>query len=59
LRAEGSRYADRLKQADALVDWIDVAGVDHGYDVRVESPEQTRRIWATIVTHLRQATTSA
>lgn len=32
LRDEGVRYADRLREAGALIEHRELAGVDHGYD---------------------------
>jgi len=33
LREEARRYADRLEQVGALVDYREISGVDHGYDM--------------------------
>ncbi|NEC84417.1 alpha/beta hydrolase fold domain-containing protein [Streptomyces sp. SID12501] len=54
LRAEGARYAERLRQVGSLVEHHDVAGVDHAYDLNDD--EQGREIYAFISQHVRQAT---
>ena len=54
LRAEAQRYADRLAAVGALVERLDVPGVDHGYDIF--SPEHARPIYERIAAHLRAAT---
>lgn len=57
LRAEGARYAERLRTAGALVEHYDVPNVDHGYDGRDE--KTARDVYARIARHVRQATESA
>ncbi|TDB77734.1 alpha/beta hydrolase fold domain-containing protein [Micromonospora sp. KC721] len=57
LRAEGQRYAQRLREAGALVAHRDVPQVDHAYDIR--DIEQARQTYAVIAQHVRQATRSA
>ena len=52
LRAEGQRYAERLHAADALIGHLDVAGVDHGYDVHDGS--KALETYVLIARHLRQ-----
>ncbi|WP_405775166.1 alpha/beta hydrolase fold domain-containing protein [Streptomyces sp. NBC_01538] len=54
LRAEGVRYAERLRQAGSLVEHHDVAGVDHAYDLNDD--EKGREIYAFVARHIRQAT---
>ncbi|MGW2638066.1 alpha/beta hydrolase fold domain-containing protein [Streptomyces sp. NPDC001348] len=53
LRAEGERYAERLRTADALAALHDVAGADHGYDGTDD--EKAREVYALIARHLRRA----
>ncbi|MEU5295366.1 alpha/beta hydrolase [Streptomyces umbrinus] len=55
LRAEGVRYADRLREAGALLDHYDVPGADHGYDQK--DAETARDVYALIAAHVRRATT--
>jgi acetyl esterase/lipase len=50
LRAQGVRYAERLRAADALVEHIDLAGVDHGYDVH--NDDKALEAYAVIAQHL-------
>jgi acetyl esterase len=56
LNAEGERYAERLRKADALVELYDVPGVDHGYDGK--DIEKARQVYALIAQHVRQAVDS-
>ncbi|MFD2684607.1 alpha/beta hydrolase [Streptomyces phyllanthi] len=56
LRAEGERYAGRLRKAGALVEHYDVPGVDHGYDLN--DAEAARPVYARIADHVRRATES-
>ncbi|GHH29111.1 alpha/beta hydrolase fold domain-containing protein [Streptomyces lanatus] len=56
LRAEGERYAGRLRAAGALVGHHDVAGADHGYDGNDDV--KARETYALIARHLREATGS-
>lgn len=53
LRAEGDRYAERLRKADALVEHFVIPGVDHGYDGR--DAEKAREIYGLIARHIRKA----
>ena len=53
LRAEGTRYAERLDGVGALVEHYNVAGVDHGYDVK--NDEKALEVYAVIARHVRQA----
>lgn len=52
LHAEGLRYAERLRAADALVGHIDLPDVDHGYDVHDGS--RALETYTLIARHLRQ-----
>lgn len=54
LRAEGVRYADRLRSAGALVEHHDVADADHGYDG--EDDEKAREVYALIARHVSRST---
>ncbi|MDX6234184.1 MAG: acetyl esterase [Nocardioidaceae bacterium] len=54
LRAEGLQYADRLREAGALVEHHDVADADHGYDG--EDDDKAREVYALIARHVQQAT---
>ena len=55
LRAEGVTYADRLREAGALVEHHDVANADHAYDS--EDDDQARQVYALIARHVQRATT--
>lgn len=56
LNAEGTRYAERLREAGALVEHHDVPNADHGYDVR--DADKARQVYALIAEHVRRATTA-
>lgn len=53
LRAEGRRYAERLREVSALIEHIDVPQVDHAYDLG--DIEKARGVYALIARHLKQA----
>lgn len=53
LRAEGERYAERLRAVGALVEHRDVPGADHGFDVN--DTELARDIYALIADHVTRA----
>ena len=54
LRAEGLQYAERLRDAGALVEHHDVADADHGYDG--EDDDKAREAYALIARYVQQAT---
>ncbi|MFE2430525.1 alpha/beta hydrolase [Streptomyces sp. NPDC059373] len=54
LRAEGERYAERLRKAGALVEHHDVPKADHGYDGK--DIEKARQTYGLIARHVRRAT---
>ncbi|MFE7278218.1 alpha/beta hydrolase [Streptomyces sp. NPDC057623] len=54
LRAEGERYAERLRGAGALVEHHDVRGADHGYDGQDDA--KAREVYALIARRVREAT---
>jgi acetyl esterase/lipase len=53
LKAEGERYAERLRKAGALVEHHDVSQADHGYDGKDD--EKARESYALIARQVRQA----
>lgn len=53
LRAEGERYAERLREAGALAEYHEVAGADHGYDGNDDA--KAREVYAVIARHVRDA----
>jgi acetyl esterase len=57
LKAEGVRYADRLRTAGALVEYVDVAGADHGYDGKDD--ERALRTYSLIARQVREAVGTA
>jgi acetyl esterase len=56
LRGDGHRYAEKLDAAGALVEYYEVAGADHGYNVISGALESTRRAYAKIAHHVARAT---
>lgn len=56
LKAEGERYAERLRTAGALVEHHDVPQADHGYDGTDD--EKARGVYALISRQVRQAVNS-
>jgi acetyl esterase len=53
LRAEGERYAERLRKAGALVEHHEVAGADHGYDGSDDA--RAREVYGLIARRVREA----
>jgi acetyl esterase len=53
LHAEGTRYAERLRLAGALVEHYDVPQADHGYDGT--NVEQAKQTYALIARHIKAA----
>jgi acetyl esterase len=56
LRDEARRYADKLESVGALQEYLEVRGVDHGYNIMSDATEVTRRIYDRIVAHVVRAT---
>jgi acetyl esterase len=54
LRDEARRYADRLNEVGSLVEYREVDGADHGYDLKDD--ERARSIYSMIAGHIGQAT---
>lgn len=58
LRGEAHRYAQKLAAAGSLVEYYDVAGVDHGYNIMSGALEVTEGVYARIADHVACATGS-
>lgn len=56
LRDEARCYAAKLEAAGALVEYYEVPGVDHGYNIMSEATEVTRRVYAHLAAHVARAT---
>jgi acetyl esterase/lipase len=56
LREEGAAYAKALRAAGSLVEYRNVPGVDHGYDIRDESVQVTREMYEFMADHVVRAT---
>lgn len=59
LRSEAATYARKLEEAGSLVEYREVPGVDHGYDILDESAEVTRQMYEFIAGHVKRATGTA
>jgi acetyl esterase/lipase len=55
LRDEAKRYADKLDAAGSLAEYVEVRGVDHGYNVMSDATEITRHMYDLIAAHVRRA----
>ena len=55
LRNEAKRYADKLEAVGSLAEYVEVPGVDHGYDIMTDVNETTRRMYEMIAAHVRRA----
>ncbi|WP_216894022.1 alpha/beta hydrolase [Nocardia alni] len=55
LHDEGAAYARSLDSAGSLVEYRDVPGVKHGYDILGESPEATAKTYEFIAGHVARA----
>ena len=55
LRDEAKRYADKLAAAGSLVEYHDVHGVDHGYNIMSDATDITRQMYDLIADHVRRA----
>jgi acetyl esterase/lipase len=52
LREEAKRYADKLDAVGSLVEYVEVSGVDHGYNIMSDATEVTRRMYDLIAGHV-------
>ena len=55
LRNEAKCYADKLEAAGSLAEYIEVPGVDRGYDIMTDAAETTRRMYEVIAAHVNRA----
>jgi acetyl esterase/lipase len=55
LRHEGKRYADKLEAVGSLVQYIEVPGADHGYNIMSNATERTRQMYDVIVDHVKRS----
>jgi len=56
LRGEARRYADKLGAVGALAEYLEVPGVDHGYNIMSNAADVTRDTYARIAMHVERAT---
>lgn len=56
LRDEAQRYAQKLEAVGSLAEYIEVADVDHGYNIMSDDAEVTRTMYERIAAHVRRAT---
>jgi acetyl esterase len=52
LRKEAKRYADKLEVVGSLAEYVEVPGVDHGYDIMTDVNETTRRMYEMMAAHV-------
>ena len=57
LCGEGKRYAEKLEAVGSLLEYVEVSGVDHGYNIMSDATETTRKMYDLIAGHVRRATT--
>jgi acetyl esterase/lipase len=55
LRDEAAAYADKLDVAGSLVEYREVRGVDHGYNIMSDAADITRQMYAFIADHVARA----
>jgi acetyl esterase len=55
LCGEGRRYADKLAAAGSLAEYVQVRGVDHGYNIMSDATEITGQMYDKIAGHVRRA----
>ena len=55
LREEAKRYADKLDAAGSLAEYVEVRGVDHGYNIMSDATEITRHMYDLIAAHVMRA----
>jgi acetyl esterase len=55
LRDEARRYSDKLEAVGALAEYVEVPGVDHGYNIITDATDMTRHIYDLIARHVEQA----
>jgi acetyl esterase/lipase len=55
LRGEAKRYSDKLDAAGSLAEYVEVRGVDHGYNIMSDATEITRHMYDLIAAHVRRA----
>jgi acetyl esterase len=58
LRDEARRYAEKLDTAGSLVEYLEVAGVDHGYNIMTNALDDTEQAYSRIADHVVRATGS-
>lgn len=56
LRNEAHRYAKKLDATGSLVDYHEVAGVDHGYNIMSGALDVTEQVYSRIAGHVARAT---
>ena len=58
LRDEAHRYAEKLHAAGSLIEYHEVTGVDHGYNIMSGALDVTRAVYSRIAGHVARATGS-
>jgi acetyl esterase len=55
LCGEGKRYAEKLEAVGSLAEYVEVRGLDHGYNIMTDATEITRQMYDLIAGHVRRA----
>jgi acetyl esterase/lipase len=55
LCGEAKRYAQKLEAVGSLAEYVEVRGVDHGYNIMSNATEITRQMYDVMVRHVTQA----
>lgn len=58
LHDEGVHYAGKLRDAGALVEHVNLAGIDHGYNITGSDRKLVEQNYALIAEHVRRVTTA-
>ena len=58
LRGEAHKYAEKLDAAGSLVEYLEVRGVDHGYNIMSGALDATERAYSRIAAHVAAVTSA-
>jgi acetyl esterase/lipase len=58
LRGEAQKYAEKLDVAGSLVEYFEVGGVDHGYNIMSGDRDTTERMYSRIAGHVAAVTSA-
>ena len=52
LRDEARRYAEKLRAAGSLIEYYEISGFDHGYNIMSDAVDVTERVYSLIAGHV-------